>query len=345
MDAVKSCTATFVPSAPTVTLTITKAGTGSGTVTSSPAGINCGLDCSEDYTSLTEVTLTPAAELGSNFAGWSGDPDCSDGVVTMDPGGANKTCTATFNLRIFTLSVGKAGTCSELVTSSPAGIDCGADCSEDYTYETVVTLTATSSIGCNFNSWTDCDSANSNECTMTVDANKTVTANFTAQYLLTTYISPAGAGIMSPDCPAGCWYDSGTIVILTATENIGYGFDYWTGCDSAAGNVCTMTMDTDENVTAVFLVCPDPVLNSNTSVYYTSLQEAYNEALHGHTIKSQALVFNEVLDFNDVSDKSVTLEGGYNCDYSAITGNTTLNGDMTISNGTTIIDIGTFEIQ
>ena len=41
------------------TLTVAKAGTGTGTVTSSPAGISCGADCSEPYSSGTVVTLTP----------------------------------------------------------------------------------------------------------------------------------------------------------------------------------------------------------------------------------------------------------------------------------------------
>ncbi len=40
------------------TLTIAKTGTGSGTVTSSPAGINCGSDCSHSYISGTVVTLS-----------------------------------------------------------------------------------------------------------------------------------------------------------------------------------------------------------------------------------------------------------------------------------------------
>jgi CARDB/Divergent InlB B-repeat domain len=75
------------------TLTVTKTGNGSGTVTG--PGISCGFNCREAYTPNTLVTLTATANTDSTFVGWSGDPDCSDGQVTMN---ADKTCTATFNL-------------------------------------------------------------------------------------------------------------------------------------------------------------------------------------------------------------------------------------------------------
>jgi len=94
MDAAKSVTATFT--AQSFALTLVKAGTGSGTVTSSPSGINCGSTCSANYNNGTSVTLTATASSGSTFAGWSGactgTGSCS---VTMD---AAKSVTATFNV-------------------------------------------------------------------------------------------------------------------------------------------------------------------------------------------------------------------------------------------------------
>src|SRR5947199_1145836 len=63
-------TATFMQSS--FALTVTKAGTGGGTVTSSPAGISCGATCSTSFTTGTVVTLSAAPAAGSTFAGWSG---------------------------------------------------------------------------------------------------------------------------------------------------------------------------------------------------------------------------------------------------------------------------------
>ncbi len=91
MSTSKTCTATF--NLQKFTPKVTKAGNGSGTVTSTPAGIHCGADCQEPYNSGTMVTLKATPATGSTFAGWSGDADCLDGKVTMK---VSKTCTATF---------------------------------------------------------------------------------------------------------------------------------------------------------------------------------------------------------------------------------------------------------
>jgi hypothetical protein len=63
-------TATFVPS--TVPLTVTKGGAGAGTVTSSPAGIDCGATCNFDFNAGAAITLTATPAAGSIFAGWTG---------------------------------------------------------------------------------------------------------------------------------------------------------------------------------------------------------------------------------------------------------------------------------
>lgn len=54
-------------------LTVTKTGGGTGTVSSAPVGIDCGVSCSALFEAATVVTLTAAADSGSEFTGWSGD--------------------------------------------------------------------------------------------------------------------------------------------------------------------------------------------------------------------------------------------------------------------------------
>ncbi len=94
-------------------LTVTKAGTGSGTVTSAPAGISCGADCSQSYNNNTSVTLTESPTAGSTFTGWSGA--CSGAattcVLTMN---AAKAVTATF-------ASTPSGTCSVSPTTAGTG--------------------------------------------------------------------------------------------------------------------------------------------------------------------------------------------------------------------------------
>src|SRR4051812_25916629 len=75
-------------------VTVTKAGTGSGTVTSSSGGIACGATCSADYRLSPQVTLTAAPDAGSSFAGWSGD--CSGSSTCVVSASASRHVVATF---------------------------------------------------------------------------------------------------------------------------------------------------------------------------------------------------------------------------------------------------------
>ncbi len=90
MSAAKTVTATFNKQPVNYMLSVSKSG--SGTVTSSPAGINCGSACSATLSGSVTLTATPAS--GSTFAGWSGDcTGVGTCVMTMS---AAKSVTATF---------------------------------------------------------------------------------------------------------------------------------------------------------------------------------------------------------------------------------------------------------
>src|SRR5690348_9167709 len=83
-----------IASGPSFPLTVSLAGTGSGTVSSSPAGINCPSVCSANFSSGQSVTLTAAANSGSTFAGWSGA--CSGTATCSVSITSSQAVTATF---------------------------------------------------------------------------------------------------------------------------------------------------------------------------------------------------------------------------------------------------------
>lgn len=82
--------------APSETLTVSVNGTGSGSVTSDPAGITCPASCSAQYNQGTQVILTATASSGSTFAGWSGAGCSGTGTCQVTMSSA-ESVTATFN--------------------------------------------------------------------------------------------------------------------------------------------------------------------------------------------------------------------------------------------------------
>jgi hypothetical protein len=186
MSEAKTVTATFNPfTINTNQLTITTTGTGFGTVTSNPTGINCGPDttCAGAFNQCTPVTLTATAAQGSRFAGWggacSGNSSTCSTIVSTD-----KPVTATFNLTASTrnlLSVTKSGAGSGTVISNPTGINCGPTCptaSTTFAVGTTVTLTATPAQGSIFFHWLGNCAGTSTSCNVTINAATNVTAVF-----------------------------------------------------------------------------------------------------------------------------------------------------------------------
>jgi YD repeat-containing protein len=136
---------------PPATLTLNKSGTGDGTVTSSPAGIDCGATCFSSFPWGTSVTLTASAAGGSTAAGFSGG--CTSVtttcVFTITTG---TTVTAIFDIEFGSIS-GKvtqsdgttpiSGAAVELFEGSVAKGVASTDGSGDYTFENLSSGTYT----------------------------------------------------------------------------------------------------------------------------------------------------------------------------------------------------------
>jgi hypothetical protein len=289
MTAARSVTATFAPAPPaTVTLGVTLAGAGGGTVLATPAaagGISCTRTqgaaaqtgtCSQEMTPGTTVTLAAAPAPGSTFLGWS--RGCAGtGTCVVTPQSA-LTVTATFGLVpppvTHVLAVTTAGAGAGSVASAPAGVGCtrasggqSGACAASFPAGTGVTLTATPAAGSTFAGWGGA-CAGAGTCVVTMGAAQAVTAAFALpQVTLAVSVVGSGAGgvtsnpsgincvraggAQSGACSAG--FAIGTVVTLTATPAVPAGsLISWGGaCGPLLATTCTVTMDAARGVTAV----------------------------------------------------------------------------------------------
>jgi hypothetical protein len=302
----------------TFSLNVVRAGTGNGSVGSSPGGITCGPDCSEPYAGGTIVTLTATAATGSRFAGWSGGGCGGTGscVVTLTAG---TTVTATFSPATTTasLTVAKAGTGTGTVTSAPSGISCGATCTASYATGTAVTLTATAATGSRFAGWSGGGCGGIGTCVVALTAGTTVTASFspttTAMTSLAVAKSGTGTGTVTSapsgiSCGATCTasYATGTAVTLTATAATGSRFAGWSGGGCGGTGSCVVTLTAATTVTATF--APNgPVAEygfnetSGTTARDTS-GYAHHGTISGATRTSQGR-FGNALAFDGADDR------------------------------------------
>ena len=248
-----------------LTLFVTKGGNGMGTVTSAPAGINCGVDCDQTYTANQMVTLTAAPSTGSTFTGWSGGGCTGTGTCTVTMTAAI-TVTATFTLQTFALTVTKAGNGAGTVTSNPAGIACGADCNQSYNYNTMVALTATPSTGSTFTGWSGACTG-TGACNVTMTAARNVTATFTLmQFTLTVGKTGDGFGTVTGNginCGTTCTVqvNYGTVVTLMQTPGATSAtlstFLGWGGAGCTGTGNCTFTMTSANAVDASYKLLPN----------------------------------------------------------------------------------------
>ncbi len=273
MNSDRSVTATFGSVQPQQhTLTVSKLSTGSGTVASTPGGIDCGSDCTETYLSSASVTLTATAGADSTFTGWSGAcTGTGNCVLTMD---SDKSATATFTQeqpQQRTLTVNKAGTGEGTVSTSDKLklINCGDDCGEPYPISTKpkkVTLKEKPDANSYFAGWDgDCAAAGTkSSCTLTMDSDKNATANFLPNPTLTLTKSGEGNGNVKSapkgiDCGVDCTTGDSQFkykakVTLKAKADQYSTFLGWSGdaCSGTTKPTCKVSMDASKNVTAQF---------------------------------------------------------------------------------------------
>ncbi len=159
------------------TLTVTKGGNGTGTVTSSPSGINCGSQCSATFGHDEVVTLTASPAPGSVFGGWEGGSCSGQASTCMVMMAADLTVKAAFTREEHRLTVMKYGGGTGTVTSSPSGINCGSQCSGLFQQGSLVTLTAAAGPGSVFTGWSG-TCGGTGTCTVTLNADGTVGAGF-----------------------------------------------------------------------------------------------------------------------------------------------------------------------
>ena len=233
---------------------VEKRGSGTGTVVSSPPGIDCGDQCSYSFVSNDDpanyepVTFTATPDPGSEFEGFDG---CCPIQLTR---GETYGVTAFFGrLRPTTFSLGVTVSGSGTVTSQPGGIACGVagqTCTASFPTDSTVTLAAAPTPGWSFAGWS-AGCSGTGPCSVAVDNPKTVTATFAPPDTVYAMSVATAGGTVTSDVPGvvcgeACVASFGAGVEVTLTPS---GPVTWAGACTGSG-ACLVPMDRAKAVTA-----------------------------------------------------------------------------------------------
>ena len=268
----------------TANLTVSKTGAGSGTVTSNPAGIDCGAECTAAFAQGTSVTLTAKADPNSAFDGWTGN--CTGKVRCRPVMSEDRDVTAAFKRKYYTITV--SGSTNGKITPAGSGSPALVKVAPTLMKKFIISPKAgyyVSAITVDGATITDIaqyrlGSSRNHKYTfpLLTDDTHSIGATFTALPMLaitksgsgTVTTKPAGSG-----CGKNCkQFDVGTAVTLTAKAAPKYVFSGWTGCtaDSQDPKKCAVTISADTAVTATFVsasmaskgVAVDPYISGAT---------------------------------------------------------------------------------
>ena len=183
MSEARTCTATFEPEQFTLTVSVT----GSGSVVSTPGGIDCGADCGESYPSAGSVTLTAAPAAGFEIGTWTGcdtvsGDQCTVAVVIDRAVGVTFVAAQDFTV-VITLG-GPAGAIGRVISLAPSnvitcGIPFGSTCIWTFAAGTTLVLQPDSATLENdrFAGWSGCDSVGVLfTCSVTLTGHRQLTA-------------------------------------------------------------------------------------------------------------------------------------------------------------------------
>ncbi len=311
---------------------------GAGHIESQPAGIDCSTTCTARFRPSTPVSLTATAAPNGSFAGWHGA--CSGRGVCVVRADGTETVIATFARRLrpsksgATLTVRTSGRGS--VRSDPAGIDCPGRCTRRFPIGQTVTLRANANAGSTLISWTG-DCAGTRACTLTMDANHSVAADFAAP-TLTVNVTGAGSVHSHPsgiDCPArscSATFSSGQTVTLTTSTDGGSHLITWTGDCSGTGQ-CPLTMDAAHEVGADFSGPSTPTLSIKTTGSGSGTVKSTAEKIDCGSTCSASYASGSPVSLSASASPGSTFAGwsGGGCSGAATTCTLTIKSDATVT--------------
>ena len=196
----------------------------------------------------TVLDIEAKVNPGYSFSAWSGACTGTDAAVCAVTMSQGRALTATFTKTHHTLTTiasppgsGTLGGGGLIAVADPA---------------TSASVTVTPAANHRFVGWSGACTGSST-CSVTMDADKTVTATLIRQYTLTTAVSPSGGGTLNH---GGGTQDAGEEIPLVATPAVGYRFSEWSSgigaCPDAYDPSCTFEINQDITITAHFLPVP-----------------------------------------------------------------------------------------
>jgi hypothetical protein len=266
MNQARSLTANYVKQFK-LTLATSPADVGISNITASPTSTDGFYHDGQSVQLTAAVTVVIDSTTRYKFKDWTGDlvssPDTNNPVsVTMNqPRSVTANYVKQFKLTLTSAPAGVGGTSNP--SANPASVDGFYDdgTSVSISAASPVVIDATSRY--RFTHWTGDASGSTNPVSVTMNAAKSVTANYVTQFKLTLLTAPPGLGgagnpSASPVSTDG-FYDNGTAVSVSAASPVvidatsRYRFTHWTGDGSGSTNPVSVTMNAAKSVTANYV--------------------------------------------------------------------------------------------